>query len=298
MIDIYTDGSCLKNPGPGGWAAVIGVGESRQRLSGDDLDTTNNKMEMMAVIKGLEALSPGSTVTVHSDSQYVIKTMLGEYKRGKNHDLWEHLDRQAQRHRVSWKWVKAHAGDPLNEEADRLAKAAMTGAARRLSARGDGEVKPKLSHIDAQGSARMVNVGAKPETRRTAVAQGTIVMNPETLALALAGRMEKGDVFTVARLAGINAAKRTDELIPLAHSLPLDQVAVDFESAAAQGLVTITATVETTAKTGVEMEALTAVAVSALAIYDMCKAADRSIVLRDVHLLSKRGGQRGDYTAN
>ena len=158
--------------------------------------------------------------------------------------------------------------------------------------------KDRLTHLDAQGRARMVDVGAKPETERVAVARGVVAMAPGTLALALEGRMEKGEVFTVARIAGIAAAKRTWDLIPLAHQVLLSQVAVEFAPEAAQGLVTITATAKTTAKTGVEMEALAAVAASALTIYDMCKAVDRAIAIRDIRLLEKRGGRRGDYLAS
>ena len=155
----------------------------------------------------------------------------------------------------------------------------------------------RLTHIDAQGNARMVDVGGKPDSTRTAVATGAITMQPSTLAMILEGRVEKGDVFTVARLAGINAAKHTWELIPLAHQVPLSHVSLNIESDRASGRVTITASTRTTAKTGVEMEALAAVSLAALTIYDMCKAVDRAMVIDAVRLLEKRGGTHGDYTA-
>ncbi len=152
-----------------------------------------------------------------------------------------------------------------------------------------------LSHIDERGQARMVDVGAKPETRREAVARGWVVMKPETLVLIQSGGLPKGDVLATARLAGIMAAKRTWELIPLCHPLPLDSVAVECRPDATTNAVEITATVRVTARTGAEMEALTAVAVAALTVYDMCKAADRSMHIEAVRLLSKSGGRSGTW---
>ena len=153
-----------------------------------------------------------------------------------------------------------------------------------------------LTHLDAQGRASMVDVGAKPDTQRTATAQAVVSMRPETLALILQGQIEKGDVFTVARIAGISAAKRTWDLVPLAHQIPLSHVGVEFQSDRSEGTVTITATARTTYKTGVEMEALTAASLSALSIYDMCKAVDRAMTIREVRLLEKRGGQGSPWT--
>ncbi len=154
-----------------------------------------------------------------------------------------------------------------------------------------------LSHVDERGQARMVDVGGKPETRREAVARGWVVMKPETLLLIESGGLPKGDVLATARLAGIMAAKRTWELIPLCHPLPLDAVAVECRPDEAQNAVEITATVHVTARTGAEMEALTAVAVAGLTIYDMCKAVDRSMHIEAVRLLSKSGGRSGTFTA-
>lgn len=149
-----------------------------------------------------------------------------------------------------------------------------------------------LSHLDTQGRARMVDVGEKPDTKRVAVAKGRVVMSPQTLELIRKNEMAKGDVLTVAQVAGIAAAKRTSELIPLCHPLLLTNVSVDFDFQ--HDGIEIRATVEATGKTGVEMEALTAVTVSALTIYDMCKAQDRAMRIQDVRLVKKSGGKSGE----
>lgn len=152
----------------------------------------------------------------------------------------------------------------------------------------------KLSHIDESGNARMVDVSAKPDTQRTAVAQGAVVMHPGTLELIQAGKMKKGDVLSVARIAGVMAAKRTAELIPLCHPLPLTHIAVDLEPDTDLPGIRITATVSCLGKTGVEMEALTAVSVAALTVYDMAKAVEKSMHIENVHLVEKHGGVSGD----
>lgn len=157
--------------------------------------------------------------------------------------------------------------------------------------------RPRLTHLDAAGNARMVDVSDKEVTARIAIAKGTIRMAPETLRLIRAGGFKKGDVLSIAQLAGIMAAKRTAELIPLCHPLALSSVKVDLvESAQADG-IDITATCKIEAKTGVEMEALTAVAVAALTVYDMCKAVDRGMVIGDIRLSRKAGGKSGTYEA-
>lgn len=152
-----------------------------------------------------------------------------------------------------------------------------------------------LTHFDAQGQAHMVDVGAKPATHRVAIAQGAIAMAPETLALIAQGGVKKGDVLGIARIAGIQGAKKTSELIPLCHPLALTRLAVDFEIFPDESTVRCTATAETVGPTGVEMEALTAVQVALLTIYDMCKAADRGMVIGDVKLMEKHGGKSGSY---
>ena len=155
----------------------------------------------------------------------------------------------------------------------------------------------KLTHFDERGAARMVDVGDKAETHRVAVAGGAIRMLPATLALVQSGTSKKGDVLGVARIAAIQAAKRTSELIPLCHPVPLTSVAVEFRVDEAGSRVICEARVECTARTGVEMEALTAVQVGLLTIYDMCKAVDRGMTMDGIRLLEKRGGKSGTYTA-
>jgi len=157
--------------------------------------------------------------------------------------------------------------------------------------------KSPLTHFDAQGNAAMVDVSDKGETVRIATARGHITMQPETCALIVEGRAAKGDVLGVARLAGIMAAKRTADLIPLCHPLMLSRVSVDFQPDPANGTVEIEATVKLTGRTGVEMEALTAVSVAALTIYDMCKAVDRGMTIGDIRLVHKEGGRSGTYHA-
>ena len=152
----------------------------------------------------------------------------------------------------------------------------------------------KLTHIDNAGNAHMVDVGAKPETERLAIAGGEVVMKKETLDLIRAGAIKKGDVLTVAQVAGIIAAKRTSELIPLCHPLFLTQIDVSLTLEDSLPGVYITATVRTIGKTGVEMEALTAVSVAALTIYDMAKAAEKTMIIQNVRLIEKHGGRSGD----
>ena len=158
--------------------------------------------------------------------------------------------------------------------------------------------KPHLTHFDAGGQAHMVDVGAKEDTHRIAVAAGTIRMQPDTLALVRSGTAKKGDVIGIARVAAIMATKRTSDLVPLCHPLAITRVAVDFEIDEANNSVHCRAQVETRGKTGVEMEALTAVQVGLLTIYDMCKAVDRGMVMTNVRVLEKHGGKSGDWTAD
>ena len=298
-ITIYSDGSCLDNPGPGGWGAVVLAGtEEPVRLSGPEKQTTNNRMELMAAIQGLEATPAGSAVTLYSDSSYLVNTMTRNWKRRVNHDLWDRLDSLAQQREVVWHWVRGHAGNRWNEEADRLAGSAMNVAANGNP--GENPDPPDLikgdtlTHLDEQGRVAMVDVGGKPVTDREAVARGHVTVQPETLRLIREGLMKKGDVLTIAQLAGIMGAKKTSELIPLCHPLPLNQVNVDLELDQARNRIEITATARTSAKTGVEMEALTAVSVAALTVYDMCKSVDRGMRIESVRLVKKTGGQSGD----
>ncbi len=157
--------------------------------------------------------------------------------------------------------------------------------------------KPRLSHIGDKGEARMVDVSDKPATARTAVAEGFIAMAPATLALLESGETPKGDVIATARIAGIMAAKRTHELIPLCHALSLTKVSIDLESMAELPGVRVTAEVKTSGPTGVEMEALTAVSVACLTLYDMLKAVDRAMRIGGIRVLEKAGGRSGHYRA-
>ena len=316
MIDIYTDGSCIGNPGPGGWAAIIVQDGAMRELHGRDKRTTNNKMEVLAAIEGIKATPSGADVCVHSDSTYLVNTMTRNWKRNKNRDLWNRLDTEVAKRNVSWNWVRGHSGHPLNEMADRIANAEARGEpvnnpptvipakagsqspAIRPSPAGEPESSPpsQLSHVDASGKAQMVDVGPKDSTERMAVVTGSVLMQPDTLKLIETNDIEKGDVLGVARIAGIMAAKNTAQLIPLCHPLPLDQVTVEFRLDHDRSAVDIRSTARTTAKTGVEMEAMTAVSVAALTIYDMCKAVDRGMRITDIRLRRKTGGKSGDIT--
>lgn len=155
-------------------------------------------------------------------------------------------------------------------------------------------MKKKLSHVDDTGDVRMVNVSGKKATERIAVARGEVLMKPETLDLIQQGDIKKGDVFTTAKLAGVMAAKRTSDLIPLCHPLPIHQIMVDITPNPDLPGVEITATVRTHARTGVEMEALTAVSVAALTVYDMAKAVEKTMRIGNIRLVKKQGGQSGD----
>src|SRR3569832_2007629 len=154
---------------------------------------------------------------------------------------------------------------------------------------------PALTHIDAKGEARMVDVSAKPATERTAIAEGRVVMSNATLDLITSGNAKKGDVLATARIAGIMAAKRTSELIPLCHPLALSKVDIEFEWIDERNAIRVEALAKTTAQTGVEMEALTAASVAALTIYDMVKALDKRTEIQDIYLLEKTGGKSGDF---
>ena len=161
-----------------------------------------------------------------------------------------------------------------------------------------GKAKSKLTHLDAEGRAAMVDVSDKPVSERTATARCTVLMQPGTIALIRDGAVKKGDVLSVARLAGIMGAKRTPDLIPLCHPLNLTSIDVNLRVDAARNAVDIDATVKVDGRTGVEMEALTAATIAALTVYDMVKAVDRGITIGDVRLVHKAGGKSGDYRAD
>jgi cyclic pyranopterin monophosphate synthase len=284
VIHIYTDGACVGNPGPGGWAAVIVDGGKRREIKDREENTTNNRMEILAAVKGLEQTTPGAQVTIYSDSQYLVRTMTENWKRNTNLDLWHELDRLVAERSVDWVWIKGHNGHPENERANRLATE-MASISERA---------PQPTHFDSEGKVRMVDVSAKPATERVAIARGTVAMKSATLEMIKKGEMAKGDVLAVAQMAGIMAAKQTSHLIPLCHPLPITNVSVEFKLDEERSVVDITSTVKTTAQTGVEMEALTAVAVAALTIYDMSKAMDRGMRIESIRLSRKSGGKSGD----
>lgn len=284
MLDIYVDGSCDGNPGPGGWAAIIVDSGKRRELKGREESTTSNRMEILAAIKGLEQTPKGSHVAIHSDSEYLVHTMTRNWKRKANLDLWHRLDDLTGERNVDWVWIKGHAGHFENERANRLANE-MAGIAEKA---------PAPTHFDSEGKVRMVDVSAKAATERVAIAKGTVAMKPATLEMIKKDETAKGDVLAVAQMAGIMAAKQTSHLIPLCHPLPITSVSVEFKLDEERSSVDITSTVKTTAQTGVEMEALTAVAVAALTIYDMCKAVDRGMHIESIRLARKSGGRSGE----
>ena len=297
MIDIYTDGACKS--GVGGWAALIFETSGHRDMSGKLEDTTSNRMELSAAIHSLESLPTGSEVTIFSDSEYLVKTMTQGWKRNTNLDLWENLDSLNIAHKVTWQWVKGHANIPGNEYVNQLAgfKAGVTKARPNIDRFFkilDNTGTPTLTHVDQQGSVEMVDVGWKPVSDREAIAQGCILMKPETINLISENLIKKGDVLTIAQIAGIMGGKRTAELIPLCHPLPLNKLDVELELDLANNRVKISALARTSGKTGVEMEALTAVSIAALTIYDMCKGVDRWMTIEDIGLVSKSGGLSGD----
>jgi len=294
-LHIYTDGSCKGNPGPGGWAAVIFTdNQITQKLSGGEVNTTNNKMEITAVIEGLKAVKSNSKIHIFSDSSYVINSMTKNWKRNVNKDLWAQLDIQANRHHLTWHWVKGHSGDPGNELADKLAYAAAEAASKGDIKLNDNQPTESLTHIDDAGNASMVDVASKNITVREATATGSVTMSRDTLELIKQGLIKKGDVFTLAQIAGIMGAKKTSDLIPLCHPLPLEKITVELSIEDSSSSILIEGYAKTSSKTGVEMEALTAVSVAALTIYDMAKASDRQMTISDIKLVKKSGGRSGD----
>ena len=284
---------------------VVRDGNVVEEISGGEPETTNNRMELTAAIRGLARVPSGATVTLHSDSEYLVNTMTRGWKRRRNNDLWAQIDRVVTDRDVTFRWVRGHADNELNHLADRLAVAAAREAADRGSGAPSGAASEPsepsrastLTHTDDHGRARMVDVGTKAVTERVAVARAAVRMQADTLQLIREGGFEKGDVLSVARIAGVMAAKKTHELIPLCHPIPLTQATVDFDTSASD-VVAIESTARASWKTGVEMEALTAVAVAALTIYDMCKSVDRGMRIEAIRLARKSGGKSGDWASD
>ena len=294
MIDIYTDGACSGNPGPGGWGAIVIIDGQQTVLKGGLGETTNNRMEMMAVIEGLRYLPSKSIVTIHTDSTYITNTMTKGWRRKANLDLWQEIDDLVDKQSVTWKWVKGHAGNPLNELADSIAF--KESQSRITKNKNKIEENPTLfdetlSHVDQTGNASMVDVGAKSSTFRVAKAEGWVHMKPATLNLIKENSIGKGDVLSVAKVAGIMASKKTSDLIPLCHPIPVDKVSVEIVIDESKNAIHVVSDASTHSKTGIEMEALIAVSISCLTIYDMCKSAERTIKIDGIRLLKKTGGK-------
>jgi len=291
LIEVYTDGAYNPVSDLGGWAAVVVEKGQKRIFSGKANKTTNNRMEITAALEGVLHTAQGAEVVVYTDSQYLFGCMSKGWQRRANRDLWEKLDSAVAERKVQWRWSDRDDGNPFHKEAHTLATSLSQGEGKAPAP----EVKA-LTHLDEAGRPRMVDVTAKPETQREAVAKGLVRMKSETLELIKKGLIAKGAVLTVAQLAGIMSAKQTAHLIPLCHPLLLGEVKVEFNLDETNSAIEITTTVKSTGKTGVEMEALTATAVAALTIYDMCKAVDRGMRIENIRLVRKSGGKSGTIT--
>ena len=281
---VYTDGSCIPNPGQGGWAYEIrnSNDEIVDSLSGSDKNTTNNRMELTAVIKSIQSdfINNDSVVTIKSDSQLIINTMNENWKKKENIDLWQNLEesKKMKNLRCKWEWVKAHAGIEGNENVDQKANQ-----------------EARMSHLSNDGEVNMVDVSDKSQTIRVAKAASKIKLSKTAFKMTKSNDSKKGNVLATARIAGIQAAKKTHELIPLCHQINLTNININFILDDDSGLITVDSEVKCIGNTGVEMEALTAVTVTSLTIYDMLKSVDKRIVINDIHLISKSGGKSGDF---
>jgi cyclic pyranopterin phosphate synthase len=300
MVEVYTDGAFNPALDQGGWGAVIIKDGQKQVFSGADRKTTSNRMEITAALEGIGQTPQDSEVVVYTDSQYLFGCMTKGWQRRANRDLWEKLDVTVIRRRVRWHWIERNDTNPFHQEAHNLA----TNLARQsenLPPVSFQEQKPQqrapymdeLTHMDPLGRPRMVDVTEKADTQREAVARCLVRMKASTFDMLTKGNMPKGDVLAVAQLAGIMAAKQTPNLIPLCHTLLIGSTRVEFSLDKKESIVEITATVKSMGKTGVEMEALTATVVTALTVYDMCKAVDRGIQIESIRLIRKSGGKSG-----
>ena len=298
MIEIYTDGAYNLVLGQGGWGAVIVEDGQKRVFSGMVKKTTSNRMEITAALEGILQTPQGAEVVIYTDSQYLFGCMSQGWQRRANRDLWEQLDEAVSQRKVRWQWIDRDTANLFHQEAHTLATNLASHGERLqpvLSGKGQPKapVMEKLTHLDAWGRPCMVDVTQKPDTQREALAKCLVTMKVATLDLLKKGSMPKGDVLAVAQLAGIMAAKQTPHLIPLCHPVLIGDVKIEFNLDEANGAVEIVTTVKSTGKTGVEMEALTATAVTALTIYDMCKAVDRGIKIENIRLIRKSGGKSG-----
>jgi cyclic pyranopterin phosphate synthase len=289
LFEVYADGAYNPVLNRGGWGAVVVENGQKRVFSGMVKHTTSNRMEITAAQEGILNTPQGAEVVIHTDSQYLFGTMTKGWQRRANRDLWGQLDEEVSQRRVRWQWLERDT-DPFHKEAHALANNL---ASQGESGLPDREKAEALTHMDALGRPRMIDVTGKPDSQREAVAKGIVSVSPATLELLKRGEIKKGDVLAVAQLAGIMAAKQTPNLIPLCHPLLVGEIKVDFVLDEAGSAVEITASVKGTGKTGLEMEALTATALSALTIYDMCKAVDRGMRIENIRLVRKSGGKSG-----
>ena len=291
MIEIYTDGSCLGNPGPGGWAAIIldtnDPDKTPSRIKGNCPDTTNNRMELLAVIEGIASTPSDRKIKVYSDSKYVVDTLNKNWKRKANLDLWEKLDQQIHNRNIEYIWIKGHANNTHNEEADNIAQQEANNIAQ------NPPTSTNLSHTDKTGKISMVDISNKNTTLRIAKATCDVMTSHESFLAIKNNKIEKGDVKSSARIAGILAAKKTSSIIPLCHPILISHIEIAFNLDEANNVISITSKVTSSGQTGVEMEALTAVTISALTIYDMCKSIDKQTTITNIRLLKKSGGKSG-----
>ena len=285
MIEIYTDGAYNPVLEQGGWGAVVVEGGQKRVLSGAVNGTTSNRMEIMAALEGIASTPQGSEIVLYTDSQYLFGCMTKGWQRRANRDLWEQLDKVTGERKVQWQWIERDT-HPLHKEAHNLA----TNLSKQVE---KSAVAEELTHTDELGRPRMVDITRKPDTQREAVARGIVSMKATTLDLLKRGEIAKGDALVVAQLAGIMAAKQTPNLIPLCHPILIGEIKVELSLDEENSTVEIIATVRSTGKTGVEMEALTATTIAALTIYDMCKAVERGIKIENIRLIRKSGGKSG-----
>jgi len=300
MIEIYTDGAYNPVLQQGGWGAVIAEDGQKRIFSGMVRHTTSNRMEITAALEGISHTPQGSEVVIYTDSQYLFGCMAKGWQRRANRDLWQQLDEVASQRRVRWEWIDQNARNSSHKEAHTLATNLASQAemlrpvpSEKQKDEPKAPIMEELTHVDALGRPRMVDVTEKPDTQREAIAKGRVKMQASTLDLLKKGKMPKGNVLAVAQLAGIMAAKQTPHIIPLCHPILIGDVKVELSLDDENSTVEITTTVKSTGKTGVEMEALTATAVAALTIYDMCKAVDRGMTIEIIRLIQKSGGKSG-----
>jgi cyclic pyranopterin phosphate synthase len=292
LIKIYTDGAYNPVRRQGGWGVVQVENKKKRIYSGMVKNTTSNRMEITAAIEGIRRTPLSAEVVAITDSQYLFGCMTKSWQRRANRDLWEPLDELTAQRDVVWKWISRNTKNPFHQEAHNLATNLASENSKPELSKGETEGE-ELTHIDSSGRPCMVNVTEKLDTQRQAIAKGRVRMKVSTFELIKKGHTAKGDVLAVAQLAGIMAAKQTPNLIPLCHPLSIGNVSLDFSLDERNSAVEITSSVEGLGKTGMEMEAITAVAIAALTIYDMCKAVDHGIQIENIRLIMKTGGKGG-----